>query len=79
MKAANKVAAGLILLGIAATAVFEIGRYRARTDIQAAAAGFRREYSWACGPPEEMKIGPSRWCTICQARNGGGRCSLWMS
>ena len=38
-----KAAVGLILVGIAATAVFEIGRYRARIDIQAAAAGFRGE------------------------------------
>jgi Zn-dependent M28 family amino/carboxypeptidase len=40
MKAANKVAAGLILLGIAATAGVEISRYDARVDLLAAVAGF---------------------------------------
>ena len=43
MNRANKTAAGLILVGIAATAVFEIGRYRARADVLAAVAGFSGE------------------------------------
>jgi len=38
-----KAAVGLILVGIAATAVFEIGRYRARADALAARAGFSGE------------------------------------
>ena len=38
-----KAAVGLILVGIAATAVFEIGRYRARADVLAAVAGFSGE------------------------------------
>ena len=43
MKAANKVAAGFILLGIAATAGVEISRYHARADVLATAAGFDGE------------------------------------
>jgi Zn-dependent M28 family amino/carboxypeptidase len=43
MKTANKAAVGLILVGIAATAVFEIGRYRARADVLAEVAGFSGE------------------------------------
>jgi Zn-dependent M28 family amino/carboxypeptidase len=42
MMAANKVAAGLILLGISATAGVEISRYDPRADVLAAAAGFNR-------------------------------------
>jgi len=38
-----KAAVGLILVAIAATAVFEIGRYRARADVLAAVAGFSGE------------------------------------
>ena len=38
-----KAAVGLILVGIAATVVFEIGRYRARADVLAAVAGFSGE------------------------------------
>jgi Zn-dependent M28 family amino/carboxypeptidase len=38
-----KAAVGLILVGIAGTAVFEIGRYRARADVLAAVAGFSGE------------------------------------
>jgi Zn-dependent M28 family amino/carboxypeptidase len=40
MKAANKIAVGLILLGILAIAGVEISRYHARADVQAAVAGF---------------------------------------
>jgi Zn-dependent M28 family amino/carboxypeptidase len=40
VKAANKIAAGLVLLGISAIAGSEISRYNARADVQAAAAGF---------------------------------------
>ena len=43
MNRANKTAVGLILVGIAATAVFEIGRYHARADALAAVAGFNGE------------------------------------
>jgi glutaminyl-peptide cyclotransferase len=38
-----KAAVGVILVGIAATAVFAIGRYRARADVLAAVAGFSGE------------------------------------
>jgi Zn-dependent M28 family amino/carboxypeptidase len=40
MKPANKVTAGLVVLGIAAIADVEISRYDARADVLAAAAGF---------------------------------------
>ena len=43
MKAANKVAVGLILVGAAATAGVNIGRYRARASLFAAARGFSGE------------------------------------
>jgi len=43
MKTANKMAVGLTLVGIAATAVFKIGHYRARADVLAAVAGFSGE------------------------------------
>jgi Zn-dependent M28 family amino/carboxypeptidase len=43
MNTATKTAVGLILVGIAATAVFEIGRYRARADVLTATAGFSGE------------------------------------
>jgi Zn-dependent M28 family amino/carboxypeptidase len=43
MKAANKAAVGLILVGIAATAFFGIGHYRARADALAATGGFNGE------------------------------------
>ena len=43
MKVANKVAAGLILLGIMAVAGIEISRYHARTEVLTAAAGFDGE------------------------------------
>jgi Zn-dependent M28 family amino/carboxypeptidase len=43
MMAANKVAAGLILLGISAIAGVEIGHHHARADVQAAVAGFSGE------------------------------------
>jgi len=43
MNRTTKAAVGLILVGIAATAVFEIGRYRARAIVLAAVAGFSGE------------------------------------
>jgi IS5 family transposase len=43
MKAANKVAVGLVLLGISAVAGVEIGRHHARADVEAAVAGFSGE------------------------------------
>jgi Zn-dependent M28 family amino/carboxypeptidase len=43
MKAANRVAAGLIFLGIAAIASVEIRRYHGRAEVLAAAAGFDGE------------------------------------
>jgi Zn-dependent M28 family amino/carboxypeptidase len=43
MKAANKVAACLILLGISAVATVEISRYHARAEVEAAVAGFSGE------------------------------------
>ena len=49
------------------------------TAVNAQNDRFSREFPWACGPPEEMKIGPGPWCTIYQAWNGEGRPSLWMS
>ena len=47
-----------------------------------ACAGMTRlsgEYPWACSPPEWMKIGSRRHCTIGAAWKGEGRLRLWMS